>query len=146
MQVVDEDDEDPPGGVVGRARRRQDDARLRLRRRRQRLVVDAAAVGQHERHDFLLDAVFVDLELVLLQIGDELAAVVADDDVGRDDVDLAPDHFARRLLRLLLRALAAARGGSACGRLRAGGTPVRQPRSHGGRLEHPPRWSIRCIS
>ena len=54
-------------------------------------VVDAAAVRQHERHDVLLDAVLVDFEIVFLQVGDELALVVADDDVGRDEVDAAAD-------------------------------------------------------
>ena len=52
------------GGVVGRPVARQDDAFLHRRRRRRLHVVDAAAVGQHERDDLLLDAVFVDLELV----------------------------------------------------------------------------------
>ena len=72
VQVVDEDQEDAAGGVVGRPRRRQDDAFLRRRRRRRGDVVDAAAVRQRERDDVLLDAVFVDFELVFLQVGDEL--------------------------------------------------------------------------
>ena len=42
-------------------------------------LVDAAAVAQRHRRDVLLDAVFVDLEFVLLQVRDEVALVVADD-------------------------------------------------------------------
>ena len=38
--------------------------------------------------DVLLDAVLVDLELVLLQVGDEIPLLVADDDVVRDEIDL----------------------------------------------------------
>ena len=45
----------------------------------------------------LLDAVLVDLEFVLRQVGDEVALVVLDDDVLRDSVDL----HAERRLRLL---------------------------------------------
>ena len=63
------------------------------RRRRRRDVVDAAAVGQRERDDLLLHAVFEDLEIVFLQVGDELAAVVADDDVGGDEIDARADDL-----------------------------------------------------
>ena len=61
----------PAASLVGPAAR-QDDAFLHRRRRRRQHVVDAAAVGQHERDDLLLDAVLVDLELVRLEVGDEL--------------------------------------------------------------------------
>ena len=87
MQIVDEEQQDAAGGVVHRPRRRQDDALLRRRRRRRGDVEDAAAVHQRERHDLLLDAVLEDLEVVLLQIGDELPGVVARDDVGRHEID-----------------------------------------------------------
>ena len=79
VQVVDEDQEDAPGGVVGRPRRRQEDAFLQRRRRRADVVDDAAAVRQHEGDDILLDAVLVDVEVVLRQARDELPLVVADD-------------------------------------------------------------------
>ena len=66
-----------PAVSLRRARRRQDDAFLRRRRRRRREVVHAAAVHQRQRRDVLLDAVFVDLEVVLRQVGDELVLAVA---------------------------------------------------------------------
>ena len=87
MQIVDEDQEHASGGVVRRPRGREDDALLRGRGRRRLDVEHAAAVRQHERDDVLLDAVLEDLELVRLQIRDELIAFVADDHVGRDEVD-----------------------------------------------------------
>ena len=58
-------------------------------------VRDAAAVADRHRRDVLLDAVFVDLELVFLQVGDEVALFVAHDDVGRDEIDL---NLERRFL------------------------------------------------
>ena len=77
----------PAASLVGRLRR-QDDAFLYRRGRRRQLVVDAAAVRQHQRHDLLLDAVLVHLELFGLEVGDELVApLVANDDVGRDEID-----------------------------------------------------------
>ena len=81
MQVVDEEQEDAAGGVGHAANRRQDDALGRRRRRRFEHVRDAAAMAHRHRRDFLLDAVFVDLELVFLQVGNETALVVLDDDV-----------------------------------------------------------------
>ena len=99
VQVVDEEEEHASGGVVGRTARRQDDALLRGRRRRRLHVVDTTAVREHERHDVLLHAVFEDLELPRLQVRHELVAVVADDDVGRDEIDADAE---RRLLRRLL--------------------------------------------
>ena len=79
--------EDAAGGVVARARRRQDDALLRRRRRRRLQVEDAAAVDQRHRRHVLLDAVLVDLDLVLREIGDELIPAVANDDVGGHEID-----------------------------------------------------------
>lgn len=96
VEVVDEDDEDPAGHVVGRPRRRQDHTGRPPRRRRRRLVIDAAAVRHQERDDLLLDVILVDLEVVLREIRDELSARIADDDVRRDDVDLAANHLAGR--------------------------------------------------
>ena len=87
VQVVDEDEEDAAGRVRGRPRRREQDAFRNRRGRRRRDVVAAAAVGQRERDDLLRNAVFQNLEIVFLQVGDELTAVVADDDVGRDEFD-----------------------------------------------------------
>ena len=87
MEVVDDEDDDAAGGVVGRARRRQNDAFANRRRRRHLRGVGAAAMNQHERRELLLDAVFVELEIVLGEIGLELPAPVPDDDVGADQVD-----------------------------------------------------------
>ena len=84
VQVVDEDEEDAARRVGRRPRRRQQNAFRNRRGGRRRDVVAAAAVGQRERDDFLRNAVFQNLEIVFLQVGDELAAVVANDDVGRD--------------------------------------------------------------
>ena len=101
MQVVDEQQEHAAGRVVGRTVARQDDAFLHRRRRRRLHVVDAPAVGQHERRDLLLDAVLVDLELVRLEVGDELIALlIADDDVGRDEIDADAEGGLGRRLRL----------------------------------------------
>ncbi len=105
VQVVDEEEEHASRRVVGRPARRQDDALLRGRRRRRLHVVDAPAVREHERHDVLLHAVLEDLELARLQIGHELVAVVADDDVGRDEVNADAEG---RLLGRRLRLAAAA--------------------------------------
>ncbi len=68
VQVVDEEQEDAAGGVDDAPDRRQDDAFGRRRRRRFEHVRDAAAMAHRHRRDLLLDAVFVDLELVLLQV------------------------------------------------------------------------------
>ena len=97
MQIVDEEQEDAPGDVVARPRRRQDDPLGRRRRRRREHVGDAAAGDDRHRRDVLLHAVFEDLELFLLQIGDEVALVVANDDVVRDEIDR--DLEGRFLLR-----------------------------------------------
>ena len=83
----------PDASLVGRAGGRMMPS-CGGRRRRRLDVQHAAAVRQHERHDVLLDAVLVDLEVLLLQVGDELPAAVADDHVGRDQVDAAANHFA----------------------------------------------------
>ena len=87
VQIVDDEQQDAAGGVGGRPRRRQDDALLRRRRRRRRDVEDAAAVDQRERDERLRHAVLEDLELVLLEVGDEQPLVVAGDHVGRHQVD-----------------------------------------------------------
>src|SRR5262245_60559372 len=50
-------------------------------------------MDQRHRHDILLDAVLVDLELVLLQVGYEHATIVPDNDVLGDGVNL---HAKRR--------------------------------------------------
>ena len=96
MEIVDEDEEDAPRGVVRRAIGRQDDALLHRRRRRRLHVVNASAMGQDERDDFLLDAVLVDLELSGLQVCDELiAALVADDHVGGHEIDADAEGWLR---------------------------------------------------
>ena len=100
VQVVDEDQEDAAGGVVGRPRRRQEDAFLHGRRRRRGDVVAAPAVGQRERDELLLNAVLEDLEVFFLQVGDELAVVVADDDVRRDEFDARGEIGLALILRL----------------------------------------------
>ena len=87
MQVVDEDEEDAARRIRRRARRREQDAFRNRSGRRRRDVIAAAAVGQRERHDFLRNAVFQDLEIVFLQVCDELTGVVANDDVGGDQFD-----------------------------------------------------------
>src|SRR5688500_13004995 len=88
MEVVDDDDEDAAGGVVARAARRQDETIAPGRRRRQHVVL-TPAVDHRQRDDVLLDAVLVDLELTGLEIGDELAAPVADDGIGPHQLDAA---------------------------------------------------------
>ncbi len=97
----------PAASLVGRLGG-QDDALLRRRRRRRLNVVDATAVREHERHDVLLDAVFEDLEIAGLQVRHELVAVVADDDVGRDEIDADTEGRLLRRGRLRLRGAAAA--------------------------------------
>ena len=64
--------------------------------------VITAAVAHRHRRDLLLHAVFVDLEFVLAQIGNEVAFLVAGNDVGRDQIDLNSEG---RLLCLGLRRL-----------------------------------------
>ncbi|MCK7529254.1 MAG: hypothetical protein MZV64_72725 [Ignavibacteriales bacterium] len=99
VEVVDEQDEDAPGGVVARPGRRQDDALRRGGRRRQRQVRHAPAVHQHQRRDRLRHAVFEELEVVLRQVGDELALGVPGDDVVGHEVDRDAE---RRLLSQLV--------------------------------------------
>ena len=69
-------------------------------RRRGLQVEGAAAVHQLHRRDVLLDAVFEHLEVVLRQVGHELAVAVADDHVGGDQIDPHPESR-RALLRLI---------------------------------------------
>ena len=57
-------------------------------RRRQPRVGHAAAGDHRHRGDFLQHAVFVDLEVFLLQVGYEIALVVANHHVGRHQIDL----------------------------------------------------------
>ena len=95
MEIVDEEQEDAARYVGARTARRQHDPFGRRRRRRRQHVGDAAAGDHRHRRDVLLHAVFEDLEFFLLQIGDEVALLVADDDVVRDEIDL---HFERRSL------------------------------------------------
>ena len=92
VQVVDENQPDPSRRVVGRLAGRKDDALHRRRRRGRGFVVDPATMGEQKRDHVLLDAVFEDLEVSLLQIGDELPLVVADDHVRGDDVEASTDN------------------------------------------------------
>ena len=87
VQVVDEEQEDAASGVVGRPHRRQDDPLLRRRRRRQELIEYPTAVNQDQRGDFLSDAVFHDLEVVLVHGRHELTILVTHDDIRRHQID-----------------------------------------------------------
>ena len=82
----------PDESLVG-TRRRQQQAFLR-RGGRGDVGQDPPAVREHERHDVLLDAVLVDLEVSLVQVRHEPAAVVPHDQVGGHVGDAAPDDFA----------------------------------------------------
>ena len=92
MQIVDEDHPDASRRVVGGFAGRQDDAFHRGRRGGRFRVVDAPAVREDKGHQVLLHPVFVHVEIALLEIRDEYALVVADDDVGRDDVEAPADN------------------------------------------------------
>jgi len=122
VEVVHEEQQDATGSIVGRPRRWQDDAFLRRRRRRQQLVEDAASVHQGEGGNLLLDAVLEHLEFVFLQVGHELAAVVAGDDISRHEVD-GDTECRLRLLATLWRGLTRLRGGSLA-LLRRGSLPL----------------------
>ena len=74
-----------------------------------------AAVHEDERDDVLFDAVFEDRELVLRQVGHELPLLVADDDVGGDDVDAAAED-----VPLLSGGCGRCRGRGRCGRCGGG--------------------------
>ena len=87
VQVVDEEQEDAARGVVGRPHRRQDDPFLRRRGRRQELIEYPTAVNQDQRGDFLSDAVFQDLEVVLVHVRHELTILVTHDDIRRHQID-----------------------------------------------------------
>ena len=91
VQVVDDDQEDAAGRVVPGPRGGQDDAFLRGWRGRRLQVEHAPAVHQGHRRHGLLDAVFVDLEVVLREIGDEDVLGVAHDYVGRDEINRNPE-------------------------------------------------------
>ena len=97
MQIVDDDEEDAAGGVVARPRRGQDDAFLRRRWRGRLQVEHPPAMDQRHRRHLLLDAVLVDLDFVLAEVGHELIAGIAHDDVGRDQIDGDAEVGRRRL-------------------------------------------------
>ena len=97
MKIIDDEDDDSARGIIRRARRRQDDAFVYGGRRGSLRLVDTAAVDECERVELLLDAVFVDLEIVSRQVGLELPAPVADDDVRADEVDRGPEGRVRRV-------------------------------------------------
>ena len=96
MLVVDEQQEDA-------ARRRRSSACCAGRktpscsgdRRRRLLVVGPAAMAQHEGDDVLLHTVFVELEVLRFEIGNELSLRIANNDVERDQVGVQPER--RRL-------------------------------------------------
>ena len=78
VQIVDEQHEDATGGVGPRRRPRQDDAFRRISGGEiggRQHVEDAAAVHHDQRCDLLRDAVFEHLEVVLAEVGHELAAL-----------------------------------------------------------------------
>src|SRR5687767_14561977 len=56
-------------------------------------------MDHRQRDDVLLDAVLVDLELSGFEVGDELAACVADDRVGPYQIDAAFERRRRALGR-----------------------------------------------
>ena len=88
VQIVDEDEKHTAGRVVGRPVRRQDDAFLYRSGRWCQLVIDTAAVRQDQRDELLLDAVFVNLEFLGLEISHELVIpLVANDHIARDEID-----------------------------------------------------------
>jgi ribose 5-phosphate isomerase B len=110
VEVVNEQKEHASRRVVGRPRDRQDDPFLNRRRRRRERVVRAATVNQHHRRELLLLAVFEDVKVGGLQIGDELIGFrITNDDVGRHEVGARAERRRLLLLLLLLRLL--------CGRL-----------------------------
>src|SRR5687767_10737832 len=86
MEVVDDDDKDATGRVAARPVRRQDQA-VAARRRWREHVVLAATMDHRQRDDLLFDAVLVDLELAVLEVGDELTSCVADDGVRPHEID-----------------------------------------------------------
>src|SRR5262245_16654507 len=86
MEVVDDDHEDAAGSVAARTIRRENEAVAGWRWRRQHVDLPPA-MDHRQRDDVLLDAVLEDLELAGLEVGDELSAGVADDDIGADQID-----------------------------------------------------------
>ena len=62
-------------------------------------VGDSPAVAHRHRRDVLLHAVLVDLEVFLLQVGNESSAGVLDDDVHVDGIDPDGERWELRLLR-----------------------------------------------
>ena len=105
VQIVQEDQEDAAGRVGRRSRRRQDDALLGRRRRRGLEIERPSAMDEDERDDFLLDAVFPDLEIGLREIRRKQAVLVANDGVRGDQIDRRPEGRLERSARLLGRRL-----------------------------------------
>ena len=98
----------PETSVFGRDERQNDSLWRRWRRRRQD-VRHAPASDHCHRREFLLHAVFIDFEFILLEVRDEVALVVAHDDVVRDQIDLDAERG------FLLRRVVADAGGCAGG-------------------------------
>ena len=88
----------PAASFTGRDGGRMMPSRTGRRGRCLRLV-HAAAVHERKRIELLLDAVLVDLEIVFREVGLELPAPVADDDVRADEVDRCPEGRVRRVGR-----------------------------------------------
>ena len=88
----------PAASLTG-PRRRQDDALAHRRHSRSLRLVHATAVHERKRGELLLDAVLVDLEVLLRKVGLELPSPVPDDDVGADEIDGGPEGRARHVGR-----------------------------------------------
>ena len=98
MKIVDDKNDDASGGVVDGPRWRQDDALTYGRSGCGRLrLIHAAAVDERKRRELLFDAVFVDFEIVLGEIGLKLAAAVSHDHVRADQVDRCPERRVRHI-------------------------------------------------
>ncbi len=122
VQIVDEDEEDAAGLAGGGPRRRHRQTLDRLPRRGGD-VVGAAAVRQGKRHERLRHAVLDDLEVPVLEVGDELSLVVANDDVGGHEIDARREVGPPLFLRL------------------AGAARERQERANG----RPPQLAGSCV-
>jgi hypothetical protein len=97
VKIVDEEQEDPSRHVRTRAAGRKDDPFRRRRRRRRQDVGHTSAGHDRHRRDVLLHTVFENLEIFFLEVRDEIALLVANDDVVRHEIDL--DLEGRPLLR-----------------------------------------------
>src|SRR5262245_3208241 len=98
MQVVDEEQENAARDIGAWPDGGHDDALGGWRRWSDEQVGHAAAVTERHRRDVLFDAVFEDLELVLLEVRNEIALLVSDDGVHGDQVDLRGEVRWRRTL------------------------------------------------